>query len=324
MTPTPMPALPTSPLPLEGTRAEGTRAEGTRAAPRTIAGMLRAYLELGKLRLSGLAVFAVLAGLWMGSPGTPALGLVLGTTLGTLLAAAGGSALNMYRERDHDRLMRRTRSRPLPTGRLTPGEVLAFGLCTSAAGVLVLLLATNVAAAAVCAAINVTYVLVYTPLKRRTHLNTLVGAVPGALPPVVGYAAATGQVLDATAVLLFLILYFWQVPHFLAIAWRYREEYRRGGMQMLPVVDPDGSSTSLQMMIYVTALVGVSLAPPLFGVTHSLYAVVALLLGVLFMVPTFMAAILRWESAMRQCFLASIVYLPLLLATMVLDRTIAV
>ena len=214
--------------------------------------------------------------------------------------------------------MPRTRSRPLPTGRLQPSRVLVFGLACAATGLVILWFETNALATALSGLIFVTYVLVYTPLKRVTVLNTLVGAVPGALPPLVGYAASRGA-LDLPALVLFLILFFWQVPHFLAIAWRYREDYRLGGMKMLPVVDTDGQTTGQQMVVYTLALLGTSLFAHVVGLGGQLYFVTAMFLGVLFLVPVLIAAAFRLDSAMRLCFLASILYLPLLLGVMVLD-----
>lgn len=286
---------------------------------------LQAYVELGKLRLSALAVFAVLAGLFLGAPGFPGWRLTLVTLVGTILVAIGGNALNMFLERDTDPLMDRTEGRPLPTGRLSEREVLAFGLVASLVGIALLFLFVNLLAAALCAVICVTYVAIYTPMKRRSTLNTLVGAVPGALPPVVGYVASSNQ-FDQRALILFFILFFWQIPHFLSIAWRYRDEYRAAGMQMLPVVDPDGRSTGVQMMVYSLSLVAVSVLPsfPTVGMTGSLYLYAATLLGVLFLTATFLAAILRRPAAMRQCFLVSIIYLPLLFIVMVVDKFMTV
>src|SRR5690606_5894923 len=182
-----------------------------------------------------------------------------------------------------------------------------------------LAVASNALATALCAAILFTYVLVYTPLKPVTTLNTLVGAVPGALPPVVGYAAATGRV-DARALALFAILFFWQIPHFLAIAWRYREDYRRGGMRMLSVVDPHGRATAQFMVVYTLALLIVSLWPTRLLMTGELYPLLAILLGFFFLVVVVVAALRRTEAAMRGAFVASIVYLPLLLAAMLVDQ----
>lgn len=282
---------------------------------------LRAYLELGKLRLSSLAVFAVLAGLWLGSPPmvTPSLRLAFWTTLGSLLIAIAGNALNMYSERDVDPLMERTRHRPLPTGRLSPAQVLVFGSTCAVLGLLVLAIETNGLATVLCGLVFASYVFLYTPLKRVTELNTLVGAVPGALPPVVGYAAARGE-LDVAAGVLFTILFLWQIPHFLAISWRYRHDYARGGMKMLAARDAEGVTIRRQMLVYTLALVVVSLLPYRVGMSGGAYLASAALLGVVFAVPVFFAAVLRWESAMRQTFIVSIVYLPLLLGVMVLDR----
>ena len=275
--------------------------------------------ELGKLRLSSLAIFAVLAGLYLGSP-APAPVLVAATTVGTLLVAMAGNAFNMLIERELDRRMDRTRARPLPSGRLTPAAVWVFGASFGGGGLVLLAWATNAVATALCGAIFVSYVLVYTPLKRVTTLNTLVGAVPGALPPVVGYAAGAG-VVDLRAGILFLILFFWQIPHFLAIAWRYRHDYARSGMRMLSVVDPEGRATAQQMLLYTAALVVVSLLPYGARMSGEAYLGAAICLDVLFTVPVLVAAVLRRDSAMRMAFTVSLVYLPLLLGIMVLDRS---
>jgi protoheme IX farnesyltransferase len=282
---------------------------------------IRAFLELGKLRLSSLVLFAVVAGLFIGSPDLPAPSLVLSTVLGSVLVAIGGNALNMYLERETDRRMTRTQVRPLPTGRLGSGEVAVFGYGTAAVGLGVLAATTNLIATGLCAAVFVTYVWIYTPLKRLSTLNTLVGAVPGALPPVVGYAAGAGHV-DRRALILFTILFLWQIPHFLAIAWRYREEYREAGLQMMPVVDTQGTATGRQMMVYSLSLFLVSVLPshPSVGMTGGLYLAAAIVLGIIFLAAAFLAAILRRPGAMRECFLVSIIYLPLLLTAMVTDR----
>lgn len=282
---------------------------------------LRAYLELGKPRLSALAVFAVVAGCFMGwTPnGTPPLDVVAGTTIGTFLVAVGAAALNMHRERELDRLMVRTQDRPLPSGRLRPAQVFGFGIASATAGIATLLVTSNLLATALCATILLSYVLLYTPMKTRTPLNTLVGAIPGALPPVVGWAAVTGK-LGFGAAILFAILFCWQIPHFLAIAWRHREDYARAGMRMLPVVDPDGARTRTTMLLYVAGLGIASMLPAVVKMAGEVYLVTALLLDVIFFVPAVMAAWTRWESAMRMTFLASLVYLPLLLSVMVLDR----
>ena len=299
-------------------------------------GQLRAYWELGKPRLSAMAVFAVVAGAYMAWPAKtshPPLDLLVATTAGTFLAAMGSAALNMYRERELDPLMKRTQGRPLPTGRLAPRQVLRFGIAASASGVLLVLFGAaplafdgsrtvgtlNWTAAVLCGAIVVSYVLVYTPMKVRTPLNTLVGAIPGALPPVVGHAAVTGSLALPQAV-LFAIVFCWQIPHFLSIAWRFREDYARAGMLMLPVVDPTGHRTAITMLLYVAGLGIASLIPFVTGMADDRYAIIAVLLDVLFCVPTAIAALTRREAAMRMTFLTSIVYLPLLLLAMIWAR----
>lgn len=302
----------------------------------TNAGTLGAYWELGKPRLSMMAVFAVVAGAYMAWPSRsshPPLDLLVATTLGTFLAAIGAAALNMYRERHLDPLMHRTQGRPLPTGRLSPRSVLVFGAIMSVLGVLLVLLGAsplgadgaravgdwNWTAAGLCALIVISYVLVYTPMKTRTPLNTLVGAIPGGLPPVVGHAAVAGE-LAMPQLVLFAILFCWQIPHFLAIAWRYREDYARAGMQMLPVVDPTGHRTGIAMLLYVGGLGIASLIPYVTHMADSHYLVIALLLDAIFFVPVLFAALTRRDVAMRMTFLVSIIYLPLLLIAMVWRR----
>ena len=297
---------------------------------------LRAYWECGKPRLSALAVFAVVAGAYMGWPSKsshPPIDVLVATTLGTFLAAVGAAALNMHRERELDALMQRTQGRPLPTGRLSSREVFWFGCAMSVLGVLLVLLGAsplradgsrvagdlNWTAACLCGAIVVSYVLVYTPMKLTSPLNTLVGAIPGGLPPVVGHAAIVGE-LALPQLVLFAILFCWQIPHFLAIAWRYREDYARAGMRMLPVVDPTGHRTAIVMVLYVACLGIASLVPFVTRMAGDRYAVSAVLLDVLFFVPTSFAALTRSDIAMRMTFLTSIVYLPLLLVAMVWDR----
>jgi protoheme IX farnesyltransferase len=299
--------------------SEATPSRHGEAAPAS-GGLWRAYLELGKPRLSAMAVFAVVAGCFFGwTPNAmPPLDVVLATTVGTFLVAAASAALNMYRERELDKLMHRTQSRPLPSGRLQPRQVLRFGVVMALLGEATLLLFSTPMAALVCFLILFSYVLVYTPMKVRTPLNTLVGAIPGALPPVVGYAAVTGRV-GFGALILFAILFCWQIPHFLAIAWRHREDYARAGMRMLPVVDPDGARTRSTMLLYVAGLGIASMLPFLFRMAGEVYLSTAILLDAMFFVPAVLAALTRWESAMRMTFLVSLVYLPLLLSVLVLD-----
>ncbi len=283
-----------------------------------------AFVELGKLRLSSLAILAVLAGLLLGTPNLPTLppwSVIAGSLIGTAMVAIGGNAMNMWLERDSDVHMERTEARPIQTGRLSAGDVFWFGMVNAVVGVLVLWFTTNLPATLLCAAIFVLYVAIYTPLKRRNTLNTLVGAVPGALPPVVGYAAGAGFV-DGEALMLFVILFFWQIPHFLAIAWRYKDQYRNAGLMMLPSVEGSGIATGKHMVTYGLCLLGVSLLPalPAFGYYSRHYVYTAAILGILFVVVIFEAAVLRRPAGMRRCFIVSIIYLPLLFAAMVTDR----
>ena len=262
------------------------------------------------------------AGFYLGAGGRIDLALLLHTLLGTALVAAGTNAFNQLRERDADARMRRTRDRPLPSGRLSPRVAGAFATIISCAGVAYLALAVNLLTAGLAALTLASYVLLYTPLKRKTSLNTLIGAVPGALPIVGGWTAAGGA-LGPAVLALFWILFLWQLPHFLALAWIYREDYRRGGFAMLAVRDPDGRETAWMALLYALALVPVSLMPTVLGVTGGRYFVGALVLGVVYVAAS--AAMIRAATTARawRVFLASIVYLPALLTLMVLDKVIA-
>jgi protoheme IX farnesyltransferase len=277
------------------------------------------YLELTKPRVAVLVLLTVAAGVLLGTASTPDWGLLGHAVLGTALVAAGASALNQLFERDTDALMRRTENRPLPAGRLQPLEVLLFGLGLGIGGVVYLAVALPQPLAAFVAAVTfVLYVFVYTPLKRRTSLNTLVGAVPGALPPVIGWTAVRGS-FDLEAGALFLILFLWQVPHFLAIAWIYRVDYGKAGLCMLPVVDRDGGISGRQMVSYCLALISASLLPLLVGGAGLLYLVGALVLGAGFLACA--VAFLRRQSLARAraVLRASLVYLPMLLGLLLLD-----
>jgi protoheme IX farnesyltransferase len=276
-------------------------------------------LALTKPRLNLLVLFTTLGGLLLAAPEGVPLALLLHTLIGTALVAGGASALNQVWERETDRLMRRTSSRPLPAGRLALGESWFFGALLSVVGLAELLLAVNVTAGAVAAVTLASYVFVYTPLKRRTSLSTLVGGVPGALPPVIGWAAVTGSV-TMPALVLFGIVFFWQMPHFLAIAWLYRDDYRRAGIPLLPVTEPDGSRTGRQALIYAAALWPVSLMPALVGLAGAPYILLATALGLAFIVLAGQFAHDRSTRTARRLFLASIVYLPFLWIALVADR----
>jgi protoheme IX farnesyltransferase len=277
------------------------------------------YLELTKPRVAMLVLFTVAAGAWLAAPRQPNLSVVLHTLVGTALVAAGASALNQLLERHSDALMRRTENRPLPAGRLQPREVLVFGAGLGAGGLAYLALTVRQPlAVAVAAGTFLSYVFLYTPLKRKTTLNTLVGAVPGALPPVIGWTAVRGA-FSPEAFGLFLILFLWQVPHFLAIAWIYREDYARAGLRMLPTVDARGVLTGRQMASYCLALIAASLVPVALGQAGMVYLVGALVLGLGFL-GTALAFTRRVSSAhARRVLRASLVYLPVLLALLLLE-----
>jgi protoheme IX farnesyltransferase len=277
------------------------------------------FVTLTKPRLNLLVLLTTLAGLFLAAPDGVAGVLLLHTLMGTALVAGGASALNQAWERRTDGLMRRTSGRPLPGGRLRAADGVVFGVALSFAGLLELSLGSNLLAAAVAAATLVSYVLIYTPLKPRTSLATLVGAVPGALPPMIGWAAATGDI-TLGAWVLFGIVFFWQMPHFLAIAWLYRDDYARAGIPLLPVLEPDGRRTGQQALIYAAALWPVSLLPALAGLAGAPYSVVATTLGLVFIWLSGAFAHQRSTTNARRLFLFSITYLPILLGTLVVDR----
>jgi protoheme IX farnesyltransferase len=277
------------------------------------------YLALTKPRLNLLVLLTTLAGMYLAAPDGVAPLTLLHALVGTALVAGGASALNQVWERDTDGLMRRTRIRPLPDGRLHAGEGARFGIALSIAGLAQLAAGVNALSAAVAAVTLASYVLLYTPLKRRTWLSTLVGAFPGALPPVIGWAAATGEI-TAGAATLFAIVFLWQMPHFLAIAWLYREDYARAGLPLLPVIEPDGRSTGRQAFAYAAALLPASVAPAFFGLGGLVYVVAALALGAALLVLSAQFALDRSSTSARRLFLASITYLPILWALLVADR----
>lgn len=288
----------------------------TLAARRTTAAD---YLALAKPRITLLVVLTTLVG-FEAAAATSAGGAALAATLlGTGLLAGGASALNMLLERRTDALMHRTRNRPLAAGRLRPAEGLAFGLLLTLAGVSVLAWQAGSLAAAVGLLTWGSYLFVYTPLKTRTSLSTIVGAFPGALPPVIGWAAARGT-LDPGAFVLFAIVFLWQIPHFLAIGWIYREDYARAGLPMLPVLDPDGRLTGRQAVANTVALLLVSLMPTAAGMAGNLYLVGALLLGAALLAVATRAAVLRTLEAARRLFLASVLHLSALCTLLLIDR----
>jgi protoheme IX farnesyltransferase len=238
---------------------------------------------------------------------------------GTAFVAGGAAALNQVYERDTDALMRRTRMRPLPDGRIAPPDARLFGLALSAAGLVLLAALAGWLAALLALATLTIYVLIYTPLKRRSTIATLVGAVPGALPPLIGWAASRGDV-SIGGLALFLIVFLWQIPHFMAIAWMYRDDYRLAGFPMLPVIDSDGRRTGREAVAYAAALLPASLVPTLAGVSGNVYAVIATALGAGLLVAALRFAAARNDIAARRLFFGSLIYLPLIWIAMIADK----
>jgi protoheme IX farnesyltransferase len=277
------------------------------------------YLELTKPRVAVLVLFTVAAGSFLAARGAIDLVLLWHTLFGTALVAGGASALNQLLERHSDALMRRTRNRPLPAGRLQPVEVLVFGFVLGAGGVAYLAVALPQPWAALVAGLTFAcYVAVYTPLKQRTSLNTLVGAVPGALPPVIGWAAVRAP-FDHEVLALFLIVFLWQVPHFLAIAWIYREDYAGAGLRMLPVLDRTGGLTGCTMVTYCLTLLPVSVLPAVLGSAGRGYLLGAVALGLGFLGCTLGFLHTASPRQARWVLRASLLYLPALLALLLLD-----
>lgn len=291
----------------------------TRAIPVAVPSRSLAYLALTKPDVSFLVVLTTLAGYVLGSAGPLDWLRMAQTVAGTTFVAAGTSALNHYFERDSDARMRRTASRPLPSGALAPSEALWFGGVLAAAGAIELLLATNALAAGLAVLTSVMYLGIYTPLKTRTTAATLIGAFPGALPPVIGWAAARGS-LGAGAYVLFAILFLWQVPHFHAISWIYREDYARAGIRMLPVLDRDGRVTFGQIVFCAIALIPVSLLASVTGIAGVTYYFSALVLGLLLVKVCLWAAASKTNARVKWLMHATVVHLPLLLGLMVFDK----
>jgi heme o synthase len=277
------------------------------------------FLALAKPRVVLMVVLTTLVGYYLGAAAELDYLRLLHLLVGTALAAGGTLALNQFLERDVDARMLRTRMRPLPDGRLQPGEAAAFGSLVTFGGLAYLLVAVGPGAAAITTATAALYLGVYTPLKQVSPLCTVLGAIPGALPPVAGWVAATGE-LGVGAGVLFAILFLWQLPHTLAIARLYRDDYARAGIRVLPVVDPDGGSTERQIVTGCLALHAAALLPTLIGLTGGVYFFGALVLGALFLVAGTAQALRPSVPAARRVVIASIVYLPLLLALMALDK----
>ena len=277
------------------------------------------FLELTKPRITLLVLATTMVGFYLAAPASIPLALLSHTLLGIGLVAGGASALNMWLERRPDSLMRRTAGRPLPSGRLQSGHALSFALVLSGAGLVYLFLWVNHLTSALAVITLLTYLFLYTPLKTRTWLCTLVGAVPGALPPILGWIAATGKI-SLGGILLFLIVFLWQLPHFYAIGWMYREDYARAGFPMLPVIDTTGRRTGWQASAYILALILVTLLPTAAGLAGFLYLAGAVLSGICFLVCGVLFARLRDFVSARRLFVVSVFYLPLLMALLVIDK----
>jgi protoheme IX farnesyltransferase len=276
---------------------------------------------LTKPDVSFLVLITTAAGYYMGARGPVNWLHLIHTVFGTMLIAAGTAALNHYIERDSDRLMRRTAARPLPSGVLKPGAALAYGIALSVAGAVYLYFAAGALAAGLGVLTCLSYLLAYTPLKKRTVWATFVGAFPGAVPPMIGWVAASGR-LDLGAWLLFAILFFWQFPHFHAIAWMYRADYARAGILMLPVVDQEGTRTFRQIVVTASVLVGVSLLPAIAGIAGVFYFFGALGLSVALLQVCLWAASAKTNVRAKWLMHATVLHIPLLLALMVYDKTL--
>jgi protoheme IX farnesyltransferase len=277
------------------------------------------FVSLTKPRLNSLVLVTSAAAYFLGDGHLLPWSSLVHTLVGTGLVAGGASALNQHWERDSDRLMRRTRLRPLPDARLHPQDAFWFGVALSAVGLAQLTLAVNGLAAAVAALTLVSYVWLYTPLKPRTSFSTIVGAIPGALPAVLGWAAATNS-LSAGGWVLFGIVFMWQMPHFLAIAWLFRDDYANAGFPLLPVIEPDGRSTGRQTVLYAAGLVPVSLLPMAVGMASAYYVAGAIALGAILVVLSLEFAASRSMSSARRLFYGTILYLPLLWIVLLADH----
>ncbi len=287
--------------------------------PLSLRERMSAYLELTKPRITFLIVLTSAAGFGLASRGSVDYLALVSALFGIALLSSGIATLNQYAERDLDGLMRRTATRPLPAGKLAPWEALAFGALLTVFAEIYLLVLVNPLSALLGLTVIAGYLFAYTPLKTRSSLSTVVGAFPGAVPPLIGWTAATGT-LSIEAWVLFAILFLWQFPHFLAIAWMYREDYGRAGILMLPVVEPDGRVTAQQIVVYTLMLIPVSLLPTVLGVSGRVYYFGALVLGLLFLYSSIRAALSMSRQHARQLLLASVLYLPLLFILMVVNK----
>ena len=291
-----------------------------RSCPSPASATVRDYIELTKPRITWLILMSTAIGFFFGAREGWAWLAFLHTIIGTGLIASGTAALNQWYERDADARMNRTRQRPIPSGRVSPAKACWFAVGLSVLGFVELWLGANLLTALLGAFTLLTYLFVYTPLKQKSWHATTIGAIPGAMPPMIGFAGASGH-LTAEAWVLFAILFLWQFPHFYAIAWMYREDYSRAGIKMLPVIEPDGDSTIRQILGTSVLLIPISLLPIWLGMSGYWYLLGALLLGMAYVYSAIQAGRERTRSRVRGVLLASVVYLPILYVLMMADRT---
>ncbi len=314
------------PLNVESPALPGRRCD----APLSLRTRLADFATLAKVRITIMVVATTWLGFAVGAHAARDAGIfvptglagvvtLIATMIGTALSCMGGCALNQVYERDTDAKMNRTKDRPVPAGRIGPAAGYLFGAALSIAGVGLLAATSTPLAAALAAFTILSYVMVYTPMKRITSVSTIIGAGPGALPPVIGFAAAAGA-LGIEAAAMFAIMFLWQLPHFLAIAWLYREDYGRAGFPMLPVLDPTGASTFRQMLLTCVTLLPLGLTPTIIGMTGPAYFIVALVAGLGFLACAILLMIHRTSKYARIMFFASLIYLPAILLMMVIDR----
>jgi protoheme IX farnesyltransferase len=279
---------------------------------------MRDYIALTKPRITWLILMSTGVGYFFGAKSGWHLVALLHTIIGTGLIASGTAALNQWYEREADSKMKRTQARPLPGGRLKPRNALIFAVLISVAGFVELFAGVNALAAWLGLFTLASYLFIYTPLKQRSPHSTTIGAIPGAMPPLIGYAAASGT-LTWEAWILFAILFLWQFPHFYAIAWMYREDYERAGIRMLPVVEPDGESTARRILLYSLVLIPISLVPKFLSMTGNWYLFGALAIGLMFLYAGIRVSFDRTRQQARRVLLASVIYLPVLYGLMLLD-----
>jgi protoheme IX farnesyltransferase len=281
---------------------------------------MRDYIALTKPRITWLILMSTGVGYFFGAKNGWNFLTLLHTVIGTGLIASGTAALNQWYEREADSKMKRTQGRPLPAGRLKPRNALIFAVLISVAGFVELFVGVNALSAWLGLFTLASYLFIYTPLKQRSPHSTTIGAIPGAMPPLIGFAAASGT-LTWEAWILFAILFFWQFPHFYAIAWMYREDYERAGIRMLPVVEPDGESTARRILLYSLVLIPISLVPKFLSMTGNFYLFGALAIGLIFLYAGVRISFDRTRQQARRVLLASVIYLPVLYGLMLLDRT---